>query len=165
MREREIRLKIHEEADLFSDYDPDQKLLAEDVAQYLEHNYVNKHRSAIEQYTVRIYSDTPVNEQSVAERFREYFIREKDNVSYTIKKLTLKQVFMTVLGFAILSVWYFLSVNSETVGAVRLEILSIIGGLAVWEGANIALLERPELVKLKKAYDRIINARIVVDVK
>ena len=41
----ELKLKIHEEADLFSAYDPDQTLLSEDVVSYLERNYLNKHRS------------------------------------------------------------------------------------------------------------------------
>ena len=40
------KIKIHEKSDLFSSYDPEQKLLSEEVAVHLERNYINKHRSA-----------------------------------------------------------------------------------------------------------------------
>ena len=59
---QEIKLKIHEESDLYSSYDPDQKLLSEDVTLYLAHNYLDKHRKSNEKYTLRIISDTPVNQ-------------------------------------------------------------------------------------------------------
>ncbi|MBO7710526.1 MAG: hypothetical protein J6S83_08665 [Lachnospiraceae bacterium] len=89
---QEVKLKIHEEADLFSEYDPDQALLSGDVADYLERNYLNKHRSPIEKYTIHIYSDQPVNEDRVRTRFAAYFTQEKDNIAYSIRKLTMKQI-------------------------------------------------------------------------
>ena len=60
-----------------------------------------------------------------------------------------------------LALWFFLSVQSESVSAIKAEILSITGWVAIREAASIAIMERPELVILKKAYDRILNARII----
>ena len=48
METREI--KIHDESDLFSSFDPDQKLLSDELTSYLAHNYLNKHRSVKEHY-------------------------------------------------------------------------------------------------------------------
>lgn len=163
MKSQEIRLRIHDESELFSPYDPDQKLLSEDVASYLERNYLNKHRSALEQYTLQICGDVPVHEESVTARLREYFSHERDNVSYAIQKLTVKQVWLAIFGFAVLALWWFLSEHSDHTGVVRLEILSIIGWVAIWEAASITIMERPELVALRRSYERIINARIVFD--
>lgn len=42
MTTQEVNLKIHEESDLYSPYDPKQKLLSEDVLSHLERNYINK---------------------------------------------------------------------------------------------------------------------------
>ncbi|MBO7710527.1 MAG: hypothetical protein J6S83_08670 [Lachnospiraceae bacterium] len=57
----------------------------------------------------------------------------------------------------------FLSVHSESAGVVKLEIISIIGWVAIWEAASIAIMQRPELVMMKKAYERIIDAQIIID--
>ena len=123
MRSKEFKLRIHEEADLFSAYDPDQALLSEDVVSYLERNYMNKHRFTGEQYTLHIYSDTPVNEESVKTKLREYFSHEQDNVAHAIKKMTAKQICLAVFGFAILSLWMLLSSRSAAADVVKLEIL------------------------------------------
>ena len=161
MTTQEIKLKIHEEDDLYSPLDLDQELLSEEVLTHLERNYLNKHRSIKEQYILHIYSDTPVNEQRVETKIRQYFTQEKDNISYSIRKLTTKQIYLFAAGLVFLALWFFLSVQSESVSAIKAEILSITGWVAIWEAASIAIMERPELVILKKAYDRILNARII----
>ena len=161
MTTQEIKLKIHEEDDLYSPFDLDQELLSEEVLTHLERNYLNKHRSIKEQYILHIYSDTPVNEQRVETRIRQYFTQEKDNISYSIRKLTTKQICLFAVGLVFLALWFYLSVLSESVDAIKAEVLSITGGLAICEAASIAIMERPELVILKKVYDRILNARIV----
>lgn len=163
MTTKEIKVKIHEEADLYSEYDPEQMLLSEEITGYVERNYINKHRSKADQFILHIYSEKPVNEERVRTRLREYFSGEKDNVSYAIKKITFKQICLVIFGAVMLAVWLFMSENPDRVSAVMLEILSIIGTVAVWEAASIAVMERPELVLLKKSYERIINARIVFD--
>ena len=161
---QEIKLKIHEEAELFSAFDPDQTLLSEEVAAYLERNCLDKYRSDNEDYLFHIYSDTPVNEDSVKTKLKNYFSREKDNISYSVKRLTLKQICLAVIGVLVLAFWYFLSVHSKSAGVVKLEIISIIGWVSIWEAASISIMQRPELVRMKKAYDRIANARIIIDV-
>ncbi len=160
---KEIKLNIHEETDLYSEYDPDQTLLSEDIVSHLQRNYLHKHRVSGEKYVLHIYSDEPVNEERVRTRIRDYFAMEKDNISYGIRKLTLKQIGLFVLGAVILAFWYFLSEKADPAGTVKLEIILIIGWVSIWEAANIAIMERPGLVLLKKSYERMINAEIVFD--
>ena len=161
---QELKLKIHEEADLFSAYDPDQMLLSEDVVSYMERNYLNKHRSRDDNFIIHIYSDTPVNEESVKARFLEYFSQEKDNVAFSIKKLTCKQIYLAVIGVLTLLFWFFLSMTSDGANVVRLEIISIIGWVSIWEAASISIMQRPELVFTKRTYERMINVNIMIDV-
>ena len=127
-------------------------------------NYLNKHRSSAEQYILHIYSNTPVNEESVKTRIAEYFSHGKKNITYAIQKLTVKQISLCPFGLLVLALWLFLSESSDHFSIVKPEILSIIGWVAIWEATSIATMERPGLVALKKSYDRIINARIVIDV-
>ena len=119
MTTEEFQLKIHEEADLYSPLDPEQKLLSEDVIAYLERNYMNKYRPAGEKYSLRICSDTPVNEENVKKRITEYLSREKENISHEIKKLTRKQIFLFAFGIIVLAIWFFLSVRSDSIDAVN----------------------------------------------
>lgn len=75
----------------------------------------------------------------------------------------MKQIYLAVCGVLFLSIWFFLSVNSESAGAVKLEIISIVGWVAIWEAASISIMQRPELVFMRKAFERIINAQIIID--
>ena len=60
----EIKLRIHEESDLFSPLDPDQQILSEDVISYLHPKYrmmYLKYQTKSGNYVLHIFSDTPVN--------------------------------------------------------------------------------------------------------
>lgn len=159
---QEINLKIQEEDDLFSPYDPQKKLLSEDVLSHLERNYINKHRHLSDQFTLHIYSDTPVNEKTVKERFANYFTQEMDNTSYEIKQLTKKQIYLIIFGIVFLMIWLALSLSIDD--PVGLEIISIMGWVAIWEATSIAIMQRPALMLTKKNYERFINAPIIIDV-
>lgn len=159
---QEINLKIHEEDELFSPYDPQKKLLSEDVLSYLERNYINKHRHLHDQFTIHIYSDTPVNEKAVKERFANYFTQEMDNTSYLLKQLTKKQIYLIVFGVVLLMIWVIMSLNLDD--PVGEEIVSIMGWVAIWEATSIAIMQRPELLLTKKTYEHFITAPITIDI-
>ena len=158
---REIEMKIHEESDLYSSLDPKQELLSEDVTQYIARNYLDKHRSLKENYIIHIISDTPVNEEKVKKSIGEHYTTEQDNIRYELKKLTVKEICLGVFGAIILSIWLYLSARSSS---VRIEILSIVGWVAIWEAASIFIMQRHELVFTKKAYERLVNGQIIIDV-
>ena len=159
MNTREIRLKIEKESDLFSGFDPDQKLLSEEVSLHLARNYLNQHRSMDEKYIIHILSDSPVDERKVKERFHDYYAQELDNLKFSMKRLTLKQISLAVIGILILCVWLYFSSRSER---VNVEILAIMGWVAVWEATSIAIMERPELRRMMKTYEQAMNAEIIV---
>ena len=70
METREIKIRIHDESDLFSPFDPDQKLLSDELTSYLAHNYINQHRAVKEQFVIRIISDVPVNQELSGNEYR-----------------------------------------------------------------------------------------------
>ena len=71
----EIKLKIHEEADLFSPLDPDQIHLSDDVISYLNRNYILMYKNKKGKYAIHIFSDTPVNENHIKEAIREHCLQ------------------------------------------------------------------------------------------
>ena len=158
---REIEMKIHEESDLYSSLDPKQELLSEDVTQYIARNYLDKNRSLKENYIIHIISDTPVNEEKVKKSIVEHYTTEQDNIRYELKKLTVKEICLGVFGAIILSIWLYLSARSSS---VRIEILSIVGWVAIWEATSIVIMARPELHQVYKALEKAVNAEIIIDV-
>ena len=161
METTEIRLKIHEEADMFNPYDADGKMLSEDVSDYLTRCYENKHRRITDQLVIHVVSDTPVDEERVKQVLRSHCEQEKSNNRYEMRQETFREICLAVLGVIFLSLWVFLSATRE---GVWMEVLSIMGWVAVWEATSIAIMRRPELYHVKKTYDRVSKARIVVEV-
>ena len=161
MVKNEIKLKIHEEADLFSPLDPDHALLSDDVSAYLVRNYQNLHRQTKESFTVHIFSDEPVNEERVRNAIRRHCETEAENVRHLYKLELRKEICLAILGLMLLSLWFFLSRRFDS---VWMEVLSIMGWVAIWEATSIAIMRQPELVHLKRTCKQAANSNIIFDV-
>lgn len=148
----EIKIKIHEEADLYNDFDPDQVQLKDEVVSYITRKYQEKERT--DQYCMHIISDVPVDEERVRSNFRKYVEEEVGIINRIQHRSTMKQVLMFIIGIAFITTWVLMS--SKT-GTIVLEVLSIIGSFAVWEAANVWIVEKPTMrlqqIRLKKMMD------------
>ena len=160
METREIKIKINDETDLFSPFDPDQKQLSEDITAYLAHSYTNRHRAVKEHFIIRIISDVPLDQEKIRQRIQEYYVQEKDNTKILLKKLTIKEIILGILGIVLIMLWLILSRESDN---VFLEILSILGWVTTWEAANIAILERTDLITTIRPFDMAISADYVFE--
>ena len=157
-----IKMKIQEESDLFSPLDPDRKLLSGEVTDYLFRSFQNTYKDKTEKYAIHITSDTPVNEESVKEKISEYICQEIDAINRSLKNLILKAVCLGIFGIVILSIWLFLSSSSEN---INLEILSIIGTVAVWESVSVIIMGRHDLLQSKKELKKMLKAEILISDK
>lgn len=158
MVRHEIKLKIQDETELFSPLDPDQNMLSEDVTEYFRRNYIHKHRRRKEECTIHIFTDTPVDEEKVKKKIRNYYIQEMEDISYELKKLTMKGIILGIVGAAVLVLWLFLSGSDS----VNVEILSIVGWVGIWEATDIFVLERPELSLTKRHLMTMREAEIII---
>lgn len=157
---QEIKLRIHEESDLFSPFDPDRRILSEDAISYLNINYEAMFRKKKGTYAIHVFSDTPVNENHIKDAIREHCSQEMENIRFISKIETFKELSLGLLGSVILTLWFVLSNYTE---GVYLEILTIIGWVAIWEAAGGALIKRPELYHQKKLYDLASKAEIIIE--
>ena len=156
---RDIKLRVHDESELFSPLDPDQNMLSDDVIDYLSRVFLNKHRRLRESFVIHIITDVPVeNEEHIKAAIYKEGARRKDDIRYALKQLMIKLIILAVLGAAILALWLYLSATRETVGV---EILSIMGWVLVWEATSIFVLQRPELWRSWLNIDRLTRAEIV----
>ena len=136
----EIRIKIHDEADLYEPFDPDGSLLSEDVVSYFSRRF--QERAVGEAASLRIISDVPVNEERVRANIRSYAMGALEQNAREQRKYSLKQLYLVLIGLAFIALWLVLKRTTEGIGS---EVLSIIGSFAVWEAANIWIVEKPAL--------------------
>ena len=153
-----MKIKIHEESDLFSDYDPDQKMLTEDIFEYIFRSFQQMKSGRKEDHEIHICSDLPVNEENVTEKIRQFFRSEKAILNQTLKKMYLKAGCLFAFGLLALTLWLYFSGQDTN---LNLEILSIIGWVAIWEAASIILMDRQAVARSKKDMDKIINSKII----
>ena len=83
-----------------------------------------------------------------------------ENLRFLSKIETRKELSLGALGTVILSVWFILSHYTE---GVFLEILTIMGWVAIWEATGGAILKRPELYQIKKKYELASKAEIIIE--
>ena len=158
---REIKLRIHEESDLFSPYDPDQMQLSEDMISYLKRKSEMMLKKCKEVYTLHIFSDMPVNEDKVKNAFREQLLLDLENNRFSAKLEITKGLFLLFLGVVILSFRYMLAEAGE---GLYLDVIEIIGWVAIWEATSGALLRLPELYHMKKVHEFASKADIIIEV-
>ena len=156
MVRHELQMKIHEESDLFSPYDPQQNLLSEDVLTYWARIFVHKHRRMKEDYSLHIISDTPLDEENVRQKIKDHFLQEKEDLDYAVRRLSLKAIILALIGIAVLIVWFIVS----DIDSVKVEILCIVGWVGVWEATDIFILERPMLLRTRYHIRKLANAEI-----
>ena len=140
----EVKIKIREEAELYNPLDPEQTMLADDVITYVTRKYDEADRS--ERFRIHIFSDNPVNEDRVRENFRINMEHQQDIETKEMKTASLKQLWLFFIGVFFIAAWLFAASMTENLGV---EVLSIIGSFAVWEAANIWIVEKP-YIRLRK---------------
>ena len=158
---QEVKLHIHEESDLFTPFDPDQTILSDEVISYLNRSYVVMYKKNKKNYTIHIFSDTPVNENHIIDAIHEHCSQEIESIRFNSKIEGFKELSLGLLGTIILTIWFVLSHITE---GVFLEILTIIGWVAIWEATGSAILKRPELYHQRKIFELASKAKIIIEV-
>ena len=157
----EIKLKIHEEADLYNPLDPDQVLLSDDVVSYILRKYEER-PDLRDKHAIHIYSDTPVNEERVKRNIRRYTEEEGKLMQRKQHRNRINQLWLFGIGVAFIALWFFIAAKTEN---ILVEVLSIIGSFAVWEAANIWIVEAPELRIYRHRLARLEDTEVLITVQ
>ncbi len=154
----EINLKIHDERDLYSPYDESCLTLNDDVADYLAKQYTKKEIG--DEIILKIACDGPVTYERVRDAFRE-LIREQEIRNSNQRRLNrVKQIWLFAIGIVFVAAAILLD---GLFSAVPVEIISIIGSFAVWEAANIWIVENPRTRLGKRTIKKLNATKIVIE--
>jgi hypothetical protein len=99
----EIKVKIHEEADLYNPLDPDKAHLRDDVIAYILRKYQEKKRK--EPFFIHIFSDLPVDEERVRKNLRAFMEHEEEIEEREQQISSMKQVRMFLIGISFIAIW------------------------------------------------------------
>ncbi len=140
----EVKLKIRNEEELYHPYDPDRTTLNPDVVDYIEQKLKKLHPG--DKAIIRILSDEAIDRDAVKSVFDRYLDDLAEELDRERERNHIRQLRLFIIGIAFIAIWLIVSAKTEGIGA---EVLSIIGSFAIWEAANIWLVDSPQL-RLKK---------------
>ncbi len=154
----EINLRIGEEKELYEPYDESCRTLSGSVADYLAGQYGKK--DAGDEIILKIKCGGEVNADRVRGAFRE-LIREQELRNYNQKRLNrIKQLWLLCVGVVFVAAGILLD---GVLGSVPVELISIVGSFAVWEAANIWIVENPRNRLAKRTLKKLNATRIVIE--
>ena len=136
----EVRIRIHEEKDLYNILDPDQVMLSYEIISYVNRKY--REREHNDDYRLHVISDVPVDQDRVRKSFASYLDHEQKIESREHHICTLKQIKMVIIGIVFIGLWLMAEGMTDL---IFVEILSVIGSFAMWEAANIRISEKPRI--------------------
>ena len=159
MAEKTIKLKLQEASELFSPFDPDQRTLSADVADYLKQSISSKHIGIQDRCTIQLQCDEPLDADTVRQTIREHFTAEKSAANRALRVLSYKAICLAAFGAIVLLILFLPSVDW---GDVASEVLDIICWVAIWEATSIIIMQTYEPRQLKKSCIKLMNAQIII---
>lgn len=137
----EIKLKIHDESDLYNVFDSENEILADEVSSYLRKKF-SENTFPFEKIELKIISEKKLNQERCKKNIKSYVENELNLLARQKKRSIVKQIWLLALGMFFIALWIFLESITESVIAT---VVCIVGWFAVWEAANIWLVESPEM--------------------
>ena len=151
---KQIGLTIHEESELYNPFD--EELLNDDLISFLHDRF---RRTGIDA-ALCIRSFCPLDESRFRNAFTRFCAEAKGDVERMRKRNHMRELRMLLIGIVFILLWLFISARTDGLGP---EILSIIGSFAVWEAANVLIVENPELRLEKYLVNRLEKAEITIE--
>ncbi len=154
----EINLKINDEMELYDPFDESCRTLSSAVSDYLTLQYGRK--EAGDDIILKIKCSGPVDRDRVKGAFQE-LIREHDIRNANQKRFNrLKQIWLLCIGVAFVAAGILLD---GILGSVPVELISIVGSFAVWEAANIWIVENPRTRIAKRTLKALKTTKIEIE--
>ena len=160
MEALEIKLRIHDENELYSRFDEDRQVLSDDVISYISDRF--DERKLGSRIRVKIISDEPLDEENV----KSAFMRSADALKSLNKKQRLlnngKMIRLLIIGVALLAIGIVLTISLDQ---LPLALISAVGTFAVWEAASICLVKNPENTAARQRIEKLRDAEMEFEVK
>lgn len=152
----EIRIKVNREEELYDPFDPDMEVLSSDAADYIIKRFEEKAKIGDEP-VIKVISSNPLNKERVKSAFTLFIDGKISVLEKEQKRTIIKQIGLFLIGIAFIALWLILASSIKNIAA---EVLSIIGSFAVWEAANIWIVEAPKLRLEKRLLKRLKDTKV-----
>lgn len=154
----EIRLRIHDEDELYSPFDEERLTISDDVVDYIFRRY--KEKKFGEKMIIRIVSDEDVDIDNIKKAFGKYLDVERLQLQKEKKTNTVKQLWMFGVGVLFIAVGLY---AASVLPALLGEIISTIGAFAMWEAASIWIVENPRNRVKRKWIDSLTQTELTFE--
>ncbi len=155
----EICLRIKDERELYHPLDESCRMLSEEVLDYITRQYEKK--GLEEEIVFRIRCDGPVEEERVKNAFEELIVAEEIQNAKQKRINRVKQLWLFCVG--VLFVTAAIVLERFFSYSTAIEIVSIVGSFAVWEAANIWIVENPKSRLRKHLLRKLKATRILIE--
>ena len=135
-----IDLAVQNEEELYNRFDRTHATLSGDVISYIHNQYERKAWN--ETAVIRICSENDVDTDSVNQAFQNQLQRELDSNRHELRvnRIRMWRLFLIGLAFVVAGI-----VLTVKLGSVALEVISIIGSMAIKDAATIWIEYNTEL--------------------
>ncbi len=153
-----IKLKIDAESDLYNPYDESCRTLNADVVDYLTEQYTKKDTD--DSIVLEIKCGEEVNYDRVKDAFQELIRKHEINNSHQRKLNRVKQQWLFCIGIVFVAAAIALN---NVIGSVFVELISIVGSFAIWEVANIWIVENPKMRLQRHMIKKLKSTKIKIE--
>lgn len=154
----EIRLRIHDEAELYSSFDEERSTISDDAVDYIFMRY--KEKEFGEKMRIRIISDEDIDMDNLKNAFEKYLSVERLQLKKEKKTNAVKQLWMFGVGVLFIAVGLY---AASVLPALLGEIISTIGAFAMWEAASIWIVENPRNRLKRKWIDSLMQTELTYE--
>ncbi len=154
----EIRLRIEREEDLFCRFDESGRTLNPEVADYLADKYENiDKKDPREEIRLVVVCPETIDYERMKAAFGELIAGRETRVRATKRRNRVKQAWLFAVGLVLVAAAILLD---GALPPVPVELISIVGSFAVWEAANIWIVENPRTRLAARVIERLKMTKI-----
>lgn len=154
-----IQLRIKNESELYSPYDPSQTVINRDVYNYLKSFFTESEGRTHQHDTLQIITDTPINEERVKQTIIAAVKKDQTEIDRQISLNHKRAVEGFVIGILLSVAGFGLAV---ILNQIILEIISFIGTMSVREAVVIYTKLNPDIRRVRRLLDPLTDLKMEV---
>lgn len=143
----EIKIHIDDESELYNSFDESKTVLSDDLLDYIQGRFTE---AEFGKKPVLLFSGANIDEENLKTALRLHLETELEQIRRNQKVNFIRQLRLFIIGLVFVAAGIILA---NYLDSIPIEIISVIGSFAMWEAANIWIVENPEL-KLKKLLNK-----------
>lgn len=153
----EILIKVEDEKELYNKFDESCNTISDEIITYIESQLSKK--NVIDNLIIKISSKNYIDEEKIKKAFSKYI---NDKIEYNERKKRfnrVKQIRLFIIGIIFIGLSILIGAILES---ILYTIISTIGSFAIWEAANIWIVENMESKIEKGLLQNLLQTKIEV---